>query len=102
MVSKLSDNDAVRVCLLLVLEVVLMGRLLTTAVDDAYLRLVENLRSWNAFPWGEHIWRHLYDQILDVFQKHNWRNLEGLSKYRNYVPTCTVSGFVWAFKVSYI
>ncbi|PWA66273.1 phospholipase-like protein [Artemisia annua] len=96
---KLSDDDAVRVCLLLVLEVVFMGRLLSMSVEEKIMRLVENIESWNAFPWGEHIWRHLYDQIMNVFQNHNWGNLEGLSKNRNYVPTYTVLCFVWAFKI---
>ena len=41
--SKLSDNDAVRLCLILLLEVVFMGRLLTDPVEDTLLRLVENL-----------------------------------------------------------
>ena len=70
--SKLSDNDAVRLCLILLLEVVFMGRLLTDPIEDTLLRLVENLEEWNAFPWGEHIWRHLYDQIINVVQKHKY------------------------------
>ncbi|PWA42180.1 phospholipase-like protein [Artemisia annua] len=41
--SKLSDDDAVRICLVLLLEVVFMGRLLTDHVEDTLLRLVENL-----------------------------------------------------------
>lgn len=43
-----------------------MGRLLTDHVEDTLLRLVENLEEWNDFPWGEHIWRHLYDQMLNT------------------------------------
>lgn len=98
--SKLSDDDAVRVCLLLLLEVVFMGRLLTDHVEDTLLRLVENLEEWNAFPWGEHIWRHLYDQMLNAVQKQKWSHLRGLNSCRNYIPSYTLSGFVWAFKVS--
>ncbi|PWA85932.1 phospholipase-like protein [Artemisia annua] len=43
--GNLSDEDAVRVCLLLVLEVVFMGRLLAEQVDDKLLRLVEDLEA---------------------------------------------------------
>nr|GEV94779.1 phospholipase-like protein [Tanacetum cinerariifolium] len=73
--GKLVDDDVVCVCLLLALEV------------------------WNDFRWGEYIWRHLYDQILNLVNKNKWEHLPGLSKSRNYVPTYTLSGFVWSFKV---
>ncbi|GKA35432.1 hypothetical protein Tco_0721923, partial [Tanacetum coccineum] len=53
--SKICDEDAVRVCLLLSLEVIFMGRKLVHEFDDSLMRLVENLEAWNAFPWGEHI-----------------------------------------------
>ncbi|GJT41813.1 hypothetical protein Tco_0941678 [Tanacetum coccineum] len=49
--GKLSDEDAIRLSLLLALEVIFIGRLLTFKVDDTLFRLVENLESWNAFPW---------------------------------------------------
>ncbi|GJW98968.1 hypothetical protein Tco_0180776 [Tanacetum coccineum] len=97
--SKLCDVDAIRVCLLLSLEVIFMGRLMVNEVDDTLMRLVDSLESWNAFPWGEHIWMHLYDEIRNVVFNHKSEHLEGLHKSRNYVPTYTLSGFVWAFKV---
>ncbi|GJY95856.1 hypothetical protein Tco_0512217 [Tanacetum coccineum] len=71
---KLCDVDAIRVYLLLCLDVIFIGRLLVKEVDDTLMRLVDSLESWNAFPWGLH-------------------------KSHNYVPTYTLSGFVWAFKV---
>ncbi|GJY81188.1 phospholipase-like, aminotransferase-like mobile domain protein [Tanacetum coccineum] len=61
--SKLSDADAIRLCLLLSLEVIFMGRELVSVVDDIYLRMVNDLDAWNSFPWGEHIWRQLYDSL---------------------------------------
>ncbi|GKB62444.1 hypothetical protein Tco_0918630 [Tanacetum coccineum] len=48
----LSDEDAVRVCLLLSLKVIFMGRLLVDKIDDSHMRLVENIDEWNVFPWG--------------------------------------------------
>ncbi|GJZ90405.1 phospholipase-like protein [Tanacetum coccineum] len=97
--SKLCDVDAIRVCLLLCLEVIFMGRFLVTGVDDTQMRLVDSLESWNAFPWGEHIWMHLYDEIMNVVSNHKSEHLEELHKSPKYVPTYTLSGFVWAFKV---
>ncbi|GKG35503.1 hypothetical protein Tco_0440657, partial [Tanacetum coccineum] len=66
----LSDKDAVRVYLLLSLEVIFMGRLLVDEIDDSHMRLVENIDECNVFPWGEYIWRHLYDQLLNMVSKH--------------------------------
>ncbi|GJT88395.1 hypothetical protein Tco_1070112 [Tanacetum coccineum] len=61
--SSLSDPDSIRVCLLLSLEVIFMGHELGSAVDDVFLRMVEDLDVWNDFPWGEHMWRELYGAI---------------------------------------
>ncbi|GJZ27454.1 phospholipase-like protein, partial [Tanacetum coccineum] len=85
--GKLVDDDAVRVCLLLALEVIFMGKKLVDEVPDTLMRLVENLEVWNDFRWGEYIWRHLYDQILNLVNKNKWEHLQGLNKSRNYVPT---------------
>nr|GEZ68092.1 reverse transcriptase domain-containing protein [Tanacetum cinerariifolium] len=41
--SKLSDEDAIRLCLLLSLEVIFMWRDLVSLVDDVYLRIVNDL-----------------------------------------------------------
>ncbi|GJU04796.1 phospholipase-like protein [Tanacetum coccineum] len=97
--SKICDEDAVRVCLLLSLEVIFMGRKLVHEFDDTLMRLVENLEAWNAFPWGEHIWIHLYKQMLNPVSNHKAEHLKGLHMSRNYVPTYTLSGFVWSFKI---
>ncbi|GJS79160.1 phospholipase-like protein [Tanacetum coccineum] len=52
MFGKLCDEDSIRLCLLLALEVIFMGRLMTCPVDDTLFGLVENLEAWNVFPWG--------------------------------------------------
>nr|GEU32774.1 phospholipase-like protein [Tanacetum cinerariifolium] len=55
MFGNLCDEDLVRLCLILALEVIFMGRLLTCPVDDSLFGLVENLEAWNVFLWGEHV-----------------------------------------------
>nr|GEX06774.1 phospholipase-like protein [Tanacetum cinerariifolium] len=85
MFSKLSDDDAIRLCLLLAVEVIFMGRLLTFKVDDTLFRLVENLEAWNLFSWGEHLWCHLYDEIKNLKQRHSDEHYYGLKKDRNYI-----------------
>ncbi|GJR53179.1 phospholipase-like protein [Tanacetum coccineum] len=47
MFRKLCDEDSIRLCLLIALEVIFMGRLLTCPVDDALFQLDENLEAWN-------------------------------------------------------
>ncbi|GJX61971.1 hypothetical protein Tco_0294871, partial [Tanacetum coccineum] len=65
---KLSDDDAIRLCLLLAVE-------------------------------GEHLWCHLYDEIKNLKQRHSDEHYYGLKKDRNYVPTYTLSGFLFAFQI---
>ncbi|GJX65283.1 phospholipase-like, aminotransferase-like mobile domain protein [Tanacetum coccineum] len=97
--SKVSDEDAIRLCLLLSLEVIFMGRELVSVVDDVLLRMVDNIDAWNTFPWGEHIWRQLYDSIRNVSSKHKLEHLDGLRKNPNHVPSYSLSGFLFAFKI---
>ncbi|GJW67628.1 hypothetical protein Tco_0122052 [Tanacetum coccineum] len=96
--SKVSDEDAIRLCLLLSLEVIFMGRALVSVVDDVLLRMVDNLDAWNAFLWGEHIWRQLYDSIRNVSSKHKLEHLDGLRKNLNHVPSYSWSGFLFCFQ----
>nr|GEU55586.1 phospholipase-like protein [Tanacetum cinerariifolium] len=63
----LSDEDVVRVCLFLSLEMIFMGRLLVDVIEVSHIRLVKNIDEWNVLPWGGYIWRHLYDQILNEY-----------------------------------
>ncbi|GJZ53016.1 phospholipase-like protein [Tanacetum coccineum] len=97
--GKLSDDDAIRLCLLLALEVIFMGRLLTFNVDDTLFSLVENIEAWNSFPLGEHLWCHLYDEIKNLKERHDDEHYYGLFKDSNYVPTYTLYGFVFAFQI---
>ncbi|GKC11191.1 phospholipase-like protein, partial [Tanacetum coccineum] len=96
---KLCDQDSIRLCLILALEVIFMGWLLTCPMDDTLFQLVENLEDWNCFPWGEHIWTYLYDEIKNVIEKHIDEHYFGMKKDRKYVPTYTLFGFVFAFQV---
>nr|GFA66823.1 phospholipase-like protein [Tanacetum cinerariifolium] len=99
MFGKLSDDDAIRLCLLLALEVIFMGRLLTFNVDDTLFSLVKNIEAWNSFPWGEHLRCHLYDEIKNLKERHGDEHYYGLFNDCNYAPTYTLSGFVFAFQV---
>ncbi|GJT38995.1 phospholipase-like protein [Tanacetum coccineum] len=97
---KVSDEDEIRLCLLLSLEVIFMGRELVSVVDDVLLIMVDNLDAWNTFPWDEHIWRKLYDSIKNVSSKHKLEHLDGLRKNPNHVPSYSLSGFLFCFQES--
>ncbi|GKC33186.1 phospholipase-like protein, partial [Tanacetum coccineum] len=99
MFGNLCDEDSVRLCLILVLEVIFMGRLFTCPVNDSLFGLVENLEAWNVFPWREHVWTQLYDSIKNVVVRHSDTHYLGFKKDRNYVPTYTLTGFVFAFQI---
>nr|GEZ30014.1 hypothetical protein [Tanacetum cinerariifolium] len=56
----LSDEDSVKVCLLLVSNIVFMGREPKNYIADNLTKLVDDLTAWDAYPWGEYLWRALY------------------------------------------
>ncbi|GJZ37109.1 hypothetical protein Tco_0583300 [Tanacetum coccineum] len=72
--QKLCDQDSIRLCLILCLEVIIMGRLLTCSVDDTLFR-------------------------LNVIEKHSDDHYFGMKRDRMYVHMYTFSGFVFAFQV---
>ncbi|GJR47675.1 phospholipase-like, aminotransferase-like mobile domain protein [Tanacetum coccineum] len=97
--SSLSDPDSIRVCLLLSLEVIFMGHELGSAVDDVFLKMVEDLDVWNDFPWGEHMWRELYGAIRNVNLNHQQGHHKALEMNPNFVPTYSLSRFLLSFKI---
>ncbi|GJR11054.1 phospholipase-like, aminotransferase-like mobile domain protein [Tanacetum coccineum] len=97
--SSLSDPDSIRVCLLLSLEVIFMGHELGSAVDDVFLRMVEDLDVWNDFPWGEHMWRELYGAIRNVNLNYHQGHHKALEINPNFVLTYSLSRFLLSFKI---
>ncbi|GKA63598.1 phospholipase-like, aminotransferase-like mobile domain protein [Tanacetum coccineum] len=97
--TKLSDEDSIRVCLLLSVEVIFMGHELGSIVDDVFLRMVDNLETWNDFPWGKHIWRELYAAIRNVNSKHKDVHHKALEINPNFVLSYSLPGFVLCFKI---
>ncbi|GKA53759.1 hypothetical protein Tco_0747074 [Tanacetum coccineum] len=72
MFKNLCDEDSVRLCLILALEIIFMG---------------------------EHVWTQLYYSIKNVVVKHSDTHYLRLKKDCNYVPTYTLTGFVFAFQI---
>ena len=66
----LSDEDDVRVCLLVIATCVFIGREARFYIPDHMLSMIEDFSIWNSYPWGEYMWEHLYKRTVNVVQKH--------------------------------
>ncbi|KAK9069829.1 hypothetical protein SSX86_010225 [Deinandra increscens subsp. villosa] len=94
--DQLSDLDAVRVCLLMLLEFGFMGRESKNFVDPALLQLVEDLDSWNTFPWGSYVWKVVYEQLHNKLEKCAAR-IPSIATMKQL--SYSLQGFIWAFKI---
>ncbi|PWA50646.1 phospholipase-like protein [Artemisia annua] len=95
----LSDDDAVRVCLLIACELVFMGREDRNVIPNHIMALVEHFHEWNVFPWGEYMWEKFYTRTVNVVPKHSQLHLNALETSECYQPTYNLYGFCWAFKI---
>ncbi|KAD6795789.1 hypothetical protein E3N88_06685 [Mikania micrantha] len=87
----LDDVDAIRICLLLLVEHGFKGGEGQIFVDKTMLYLVNDLGAWNTFPWGSYPWRNTYPYIHDALQKNSRQNRKPMLNY-------SLKGFTWAFK----
>ncbi|GKC64813.1 hypothetical protein Tco_1097411, partial [Tanacetum coccineum] len=97
--AKLDDYDAVRVCLLVVKEIVFMGCEEFLNVPLHILTLVEDLFAWDAYPWGEYMWTYFYQRTLNVVPKHVEMNMKCKNQSGKKMATYNLNGFVWALKI---
>ncbi|PWA91110.1 phospholipase-like protein [Artemisia annua] len=95
----LDDEDAVRVCLLAVCELVLMGREEFLNVPPHLQTLAEDFFSWNAYPWGEYMWKYFYQRTVNVVPKHVDMHSKLQKEKSKKQTTYNLNGFVWALKI---
>ena len=101
--DELSNDDVVRLCLVLFLENVFLGKQDRNLISNEILVLVDDFYAWNAFPWGEYIWLEFHKKIYNVHSKVRDRHLlEIASKGDRYTAAYTVCGFAFALKVCII
>ncbi|GKC11247.1 phospholipase-like protein [Tanacetum coccineum] len=92
----LEDNDAVRICLLVLLQQGFLGHQLLHNVSDDMLKLVEHLSNcWNIFPWGSYIWEYTYSQLRDALHKR--KVLHDTKREKGEKIQYMMIGFVWTF-----
>jgi len=84
----LSDEDVVRICSILMVEVVFLGHQAHTYVSDVVLRAVHDMDIWNEYPWGSHIWTITY------------KHMDGAITRRTDISSkISIYGFLYAFQV---
>nr|GEU85486.1 phospholipase-like protein [Tanacetum cinerariifolium] len=76
----LFDMDAVRVCLLIVIELVFMGKEDRNCIPRHIVSLVEDLDAWNDYSWSEYheIWWSKKDNVLP--RDLAWTNISKFEK----------------------
>ena len=98
---KMSNEDAVRLCMLLALVYVLMGQELRHVIENEILCLVDDFYAWDAFPWGEYMWREFHDKVYNVVSKKRKTHLkEFVQLGDSFTAKYNLYGFVFALKVS--
>ncbi|GJS59031.1 phospholipase-like protein [Tanacetum coccineum] len=96
--KKLDNNDAVSLCCLGILQLVLLGLEDRRLVPSWILRLANDRDGWDNYPWGSHVWPTLYKQLKDANVR-RWPALYATKPTdevdkKNY----SLTGFLWAFK----
>ncbi|GJZ37255.1 hypothetical protein Tco_0583446 [Tanacetum coccineum] len=95
----LSDMDAIKVCLLIVVELVFMGQEDMNCIPKHIVSLVEDLDVWNDYPWGEYMWDKFYKRTINVVARHRDHHLAEKKKNLNFNATYNLYDFAWAFKI---
>ncbi|PWA72531.1 phospholipase-like protein [Artemisia annua] len=97
--ESVSDDDAIRLCLLVIAILVFMGSEDRNCIPKHILTLVEDLDAWNVFPWGEYMWDKFYQRTVNVVHTHRKDHLAKLKENPKFSATYNMYGFAWAFKV---
>ncbi|GJW64065.1 phospholipase-like protein [Tanacetum coccineum] len=63
---RLQDEDAVSLCCIGILQLVLLGVEDRHQVPNWILRLANDRDAWDKYPWGSYVWATLYSQLKDA------------------------------------
>ncbi|GJY75154.1 phospholipase-like protein [Tanacetum coccineum] len=96
--AQLYDDDAVSLCCLGILQLVILGVESRRVVPDWMLRLANDRVAWNKYPWGSYVWPTLYSQLRNANVK-RWSPLYvAQPTNEDDVKTYSIFGYTWAFK----
>ncbi|GKE01100.1 phospholipase-like protein, partial [Tanacetum coccineum] len=96
--DRLHDEDAVSLCCLGILQLVLLGVEAKRRIPDWMLRLANDRVGWDNYPWGSFVWPTLYSQLKNANVK-RWPKLYA-SQPANEIDkkAYSIFGYTWAFK----
>ncbi|GJV66695.1 phospholipase-like protein [Tanacetum coccineum] len=63
--AELYNEDAVGICCLGILQLVLLGAENRRNVPEWLLRIANDRVAWNKYPWGSYVWPTLYRQFVE-------------------------------------
>nr|GEY13294.1 hypothetical protein [Tanacetum cinerariifolium] len=96
--AQLYDDDAVSLCCLGILQLVILGVESRRVVPDWMLRLANDRVAWNKYPWGSYVWPTLYSQLRNANVK-RWSPLYvAQPTNEDEMKTYSIFGYTWAFK----
>ncbi|GJZ11306.1 hypothetical protein Tco_0546065 [Tanacetum coccineum] len=96
--KKLDDDDAVSLCCIGILQLVLLGLEDRRAVPNCILRLANDRDGWDDYPWGSYFWPTLYYQLRYANVK-RWLPLYATEPTNeDDKKSYSICGFTWAFK----
>ncbi|GJT03738.1 hypothetical protein Tco_0838200 [Tanacetum coccineum] len=96
--KKLDDDDAVSLCYIGILQLVLLGLEDRRSVPNWILRLANDRDGWDDYPLGLYVWPTLYSNLRDANVK-SWLPLYATeSTNEDDKKTYSLLGFTWAFK----
>ncbi|GJQ96135.1 phospholipase-like protein [Tanacetum coccineum] len=96
--KKLDDDDAVSLCCIGILQLVLLGLEDRRPVPNWILRLANDRDGWDDYPWGSYVWPTLYYNLKDANVK-RWLPLYATeSTNEDGKKSYSLLGFTWAFK----
>ncbi|GJZ28801.1 hypothetical protein Tco_0573448, partial [Tanacetum coccineum] len=96
--AELYDNDAVGLCCLGILQLVLLGAENKRNVPEWLLRIANDRVAWNEYPWGSYVWPTLYSQLRNATVR-RWGPLYvDQPTNEDDWTTYSIFGYTWAFK----
>ncbi|GJT64437.1 phospholipase-like protein [Tanacetum coccineum] len=96
--DRLHDDDAVSLCCLGILQLVLLGVEGKRRIPDWLLRLANDRVGWDNYPWGSYVWPTLYSQLKNPNVR-RWPKLYATRPTSEIdKKTYLIFGYTWAFK----
>ncbi|GJT68315.1 phospholipase-like protein [Tanacetum coccineum] len=96
--AELYDDDAVGLCCLGILQLVLLGAENRRIVPQWLLRIANDRVAWNKYPWGSYVWPTLYSQLRNANVKRWSQFYVEETTNEDDAKTYSLFGYTWAFK----